>query len=61
MLVCAHKERQALHFLGKEHQIGCSGCTEYRPGQLIYVRTCVCEAKYFILFFNYTMVSIPSL
>ena len=28
MLVCAHKERQALHYLGKERQIGCSGCTE---------------------------------
>ena len=34
MLVCAHKERQALHYLGKEHQIGCSGCTECQPGRL---------------------------
>ena len=41
MLVCAHKERQALHYLGKEHQTGCSGCTERQPGLLICVRTCV--------------------
>ena len=46
MLVCAHKEQQALLYLGKEHQIGCSGCTECQPGLLIYVRTCVCEAKF---------------
>ena len=46
MLVCAHNERQALHYLGKEHQIGSSGCTECQPGLLIYVRTCVCEAKF---------------
>ena len=30
MLVCAHKERQALHYLGKEHQIGVNVSSRWR-------------------------------